>query len=69
MEVLIVVGVVLVLWTNESLFGKPLFQEKKPPTPQQKFTNALRDYLEYKDGKIESIEKTIASIDKKTKGG
>jgi hypothetical protein len=46
MEVLIIVGILLIFWTNEALFGQPLFKPKPPKSTEEKLTDALKDYLE-----------------------
>ncbi|NJL47679.1 MAG: hypothetical protein HC929_09575 [Leptolyngbyaceae cyanobacterium SM2_5_2] len=45
MEAIIVVAIVLIFWTNEALFGKPVSQPKKPETKEDKLAKALADYL------------------------
>jgi hypothetical protein len=36
------------VWTNEKLFGSPLFKEVPKKTAEDKFAEAIKDYL--KDG-------------------
>ncbi|MGF1570468.1 MAG: hypothetical protein ACFCVD_20740 [Nodosilinea sp.] len=48
MEILIIVTVILIFWTNEALFGSPAVKPKKAKTKEDKLADALADYL--KDG-------------------
>jgi hypothetical protein len=45
MEIFILVAVLFVLWTNEVLLGKKLFEEKPDPTPDDKLADAIKAYL------------------------
>jgi hypothetical protein len=45
MEIIIVIAVVLIFWTNEALFGSPVSKPKKPETQEDKLAKALADYL------------------------
>ncbi|MBD2234317.1 hypothetical protein [Phormidium tenue] len=46
MEFAIVLILVFIVWTNEALLGKPLVKEIKPKTAEDKFTAALKEYLD-----------------------
>ncbi|MBE9159267.1 hypothetical protein IQ265_20860 [Nodosilinea sp. LEGE 06152] len=46
MELVIVLILVLIAWTNEALLGKPLVQKPKPKTAEDEFTAALKKYLD-----------------------
>ncbi|MGF1518830.1 MAG: hypothetical protein ACFCVB_13650 [Nodosilinea sp.] len=48
MEFAIVLILVFIVWTNEKLFGSPLFKEVPKKTAEDKFADAIKDYL--KDG-------------------
>ncbi len=45
MEFAIVLLLVFIVWTNEKLFGSPLFKEVPKKTAEDKFAEALKDYL------------------------
>lgn len=48
MEIVILASIVLLFWTSEVLFGKPiqLFQEEPKKSKTEKLADALVDYLE-----------------------
>lgn len=48
MELVIVLILVFIVWTNEELFGSPLLKEVPKKTPEDKIADAIKDYL--KDG-------------------
>ncbi len=48
MEFAIVLILVFIVWTNEELFGNPLFKEVPKKSPEDKIAEAIKDYL--KDG-------------------
>jgi hypothetical protein len=48
MEFAIVLILVFIVWTNEKLLGSPLFKEVPKKTAEDKFAEAIKDYL--KDG-------------------
>ncbi|WOD39083.1 hypothetical protein [Nodosilinea sp. E11] len=45
MEFAIILLLVFIVWTNEKLFGKPLFKEVPKKTAEEKFAEAIKDYL------------------------
>jgi hypothetical protein len=45
MEVILIVAIVLIFWTNETLFGSAVSKPKKPETKEDKLAKALADYL------------------------
>ena len=48
MEFAIVLILVFIVWTNEELFGSPLFKKVPKKTAEDKIADAIKDYL--KDG-------------------
>ncbi|NMF84998.1 hypothetical protein [Nodosilinea sp. P-1105] len=45
MELAIILVFVFIIWTNEALFGKSLVKEKPKKTADEKFAEAIKDYL------------------------
>lgn len=45
MEFAIILLLVFIVWTNEKLFGSPIFKEAPKKTPEDKFADAIKDYL------------------------
>jgi hypothetical protein len=45
MEFAIILVLVFIVWTNEKLFDSPLFKEVPKKTPEEKFADAIKDYL------------------------
>jgi hypothetical protein len=48
MEFAIVLLMVFIVWTNEKLFGKPMFKQVPKKTAEDKIADAIKEYL--KDG-------------------
>jgi hypothetical protein len=48
MEFVIILVLVFIVWTNEELFGKSLVKEVPKKSAEDKFADAIKDYL--KDG-------------------
>ncbi len=46
MELLIVLLVIFVIWTNEALFGKSVITEVPKKTPEEEFAAALVKFLD-----------------------
>jgi hypothetical protein len=45
MEFAIILLLVFIVWTNEALFGKSLIKDVPKKTPEDKFADAIKDYL------------------------
>jgi hypothetical protein len=45
MELAIILVIVFVFWTNEALFGNTLVKDKPKKTAEDKFADAIKDYL------------------------
>ena len=48
MEFVVILVLVFIVWTNEELFGKSLINEVPKKSAEDKFADAIKDYL--KDG-------------------
>jgi hypothetical protein len=48
MEFVVILVLVFIVWTNEELFGKSLIKEVPKKSAEDKFADAIKDYL--KDG-------------------
>lgn len=44
--IVLLVGIIMVIWTNEKLLGKSLFTPSSRPSKEEKLAEALKNYLE-----------------------
>ncbi|HIK45437.1 MAG TPA: hypothetical protein IGR64_11215 [Leptolyngbyaceae cyanobacterium M65_K2018_010] len=51
MEIIIVIAVVFILWTQQSLAGSAKAQQKPEDSKEEKLAKALADYLKEAKGK------------------